>query len=150
MLEITGNMGLPTLFIPPDYKFTEPKAAMLLTDFKHTDYESFKEMIEWLIPFHSNVHAFGLAGSTEHLDMDMESAAWKKMVNTFIDHPMSIETNVIDDGQPLEEFVEYIERNGADFLLIPRFILKGTDRSPVTKKSIKKMMKMLDLPVALF
>lgn len=150
MLEITGNLDLPTLFIPPEYPFSEPKNAMLLTDFRHTDYENLKEIIQWLLPFHVNIHAFGLAGSAEHLDMDMESAAWKKMVNTFLDPPMSLDTNVIDNGGQIEVLQDYMERNGADLLLVPRYMIKETAGSPLSKKGFKKLMGEMKRPVAIF
>jgi hypothetical protein len=73
MLEISGNLGLPTLFIPPGLVFAGLRNAMLVTDYTCTQKESFREMIQWLVPFHSNIHAFGFAGSTGHLDMYMES-----------------------------------------------------------------------------
>lgn len=150
MLEVTGQIKLPTLFISPEYPFSEPKNTMMVTDFKQTDYESLKEMIQWLVPFHPNIHAYGLAGSKEHLDMDMESGAWKKMVNTFVDPPMIVEAGVIDFGESLDVLLESLKRNGAEMLLIPRYMLKAAAGSPLSKKSFKKILGEVNLPVALF
>lgn len=150
MLEVTGQIELPTLFISPEYSFSEPKNAMMVTDFKHTDYESLKEMIQWLVPFHPNIHAYGLAGAKEHLDMDMESGAWKKMVNAFVEPPMIVEASVIDYGATLEVLLESLKRNGAELLMIPRYMLKASSGSPFSKKSFKELLGEVNLPVALF
>jgi len=150
MLEIARSIELPTLFISPEYPFSVPKNTMLLTDFKHTDYETLKEMIQWLVPFHPNIHAYGLAGSKEHLDMDMESGAWKKMVNAFVDPPMIVEASVIDYGATLDVLLDSLNRNGAEMLLIPRYLLKASAGSPFSKKSFKKVLREVNIPVALF
>ena len=150
MLEIARSIELPTLFISPEYPFSVPKNTMLLTDFKHTDYETLKEMIHWLVPFHPNIHAYGLAGSKEHLDMDMESGAWKKMVNAFVDPPMIVEASVIDYGATLDVLLDSLNRNGAEMLLIPRYLLKASAGSPFSKKSFKKVLREVNIPVALF
>jgi hypothetical protein len=81
--------------------------------------------------------------------MYMESGIRKKMADTFIDPPMALETDVVDFGQPMGEFVEYLEHIGADLLLIPKNMLKGTSRSPFRRKSFKLLTEILDIPVAL-
>ncbi len=149
LLEITEPVELPVLFVPPEYPFSEPKNTMLMTDFKQTDYQGLNSMIRWLVPFHSNIHAFTLAGSTGHLQEDLEGAAWKKTANTFLDPPMKLDTTVLDYGDPMEKLVHYMKLNGSDLLMVERTLLKGRAGSRFSKKRLKRLMTRINHPVAL-
>lgn len=150
LFSITRNLGSMVLIVPPGKKFAVPKKVMLLTDFNHDSHEGIHQAFDWLGAFNPMVTAFGITRMKHFAEMEMKSAAWKQVVEEYLDSGKSVNTNVITGTSRNETIRNYALRNEPDMVLLPKLILKPKVARLITGDNSRQLITSLKIPVLLY
>lgn len=150
LLSIMGDLGSMVLIVPPEQKFAVPEKVMVLTDFTHDSHESIHQAFDWLSAFDPLISTFGITRMKHFVDMEMKSAAWKQVVEGYLDSRKSLKTNVITGANRNETILNYVRRNDPDMVLLPKLILKPKVARLITGENSKQLITALKKPLLLY
>jgi len=150
LLSLVINLNIPAFFIPPGYPFKEPRSCMLYTDFNHRSYDPLSKITPWLTTFDPTIHAFGMAGKNDRTSAIEISSIWKREALSHIGPPMNLKTTIISDGDPYQQFVDYIRRNNTELILMPRQMFEKGSGFRFSPGLFEKARKEIALPTAIY
>lgn len=150
LFSITRDLGSMVLIVPPGLKFAVPEAVMVLTDFTHDSHESIHHAFDWLGAFNPMITAFGITRMKNFVDMEMKSAAWKQVVEEYLDSRKSVKTNVITGANRNETILNYVRRNDPDMVLLPKLILKPKVARLIAGDNSRQLITAMKKPVLLY
>jgi hypothetical protein len=150
LLSFSIKLHIPVFFIPPEYPFKELRSCMLYTNFNHKSYESLSKITRWLTPFEPMIHAFGMAAKRDRTSALKISSAWKREAISYAGSPMNLKTTLISDGDPYQQFVDYIRRNNTELILLSRNMFEKGSGFRLSTGLFEKAMKEISRPAAIY
>ncbi len=150
LLSLVRKLEGITYFIPPNYPFADIKTVLLLSLFDEGSYHLIRNLARWLEPFHPLIRAFGVTGSKDQVRMDMESSAWKRAVNSYIDPPMSLRTATLSGAPPMELIAGYTDKVKPDLLLVPRKAVGSGKGKILSVKALRTLIEDRTAPLGIY
>jgi hypothetical protein len=150
LLSVVKDLQTLTYFIPPNYPFSEMKTVLLFSLFDKDSYQLIREIAHWMEPFHPLIHAFGVTDPGNQLQMDRESSAWKRAVNSYFNPPMSLRTATLSGGDPLEMILQYADKRKPDILLVPRRAVRKGNSGLLSIRALKTLIEESNIPIGIY
>lgn len=114
LMMILQEVENPLLLLPPDQKFLPPRQGVLITDFTSQETQSIANVMPWLKPFDTELHALAIAPESKAGEMQEKS-------RHFAEHPgMITQTGIISGEDTVKTLVRYVHENKPDVVILPK------------------------------